>query len=186
MTLHTCPPSTWEMEAGEPGVQGHPWLHSELKASLGFIRSQVCKQTTNKQYPTTNRGSDKATQTGGLKVLSWNCVSQQCRGPVLTLQMSSHGDCLRDCRWFSLRATDPQRQAPRSAREPTWCGPLPSSSSEVSAGGAGVRLGWAVGGGLLRCWDVLQSANSHCFGALLGTLLSLKPLQSPPWLFFLV
>lgn len=27
--------STWGVEAGGSGVQGHPWLHSEYEASLG-------------------------------------------------------------------------------------------------------------------------------------------------------
>lgn len=31
---HTCNPSTWDVEAGT-SVQRHPWLHSEVGASLG-------------------------------------------------------------------------------------------------------------------------------------------------------
>ena len=31
--------STWEMEAGKPELQSYPQLHSELKASLGYMRS---------------------------------------------------------------------------------------------------------------------------------------------------
>lgn len=30
-------PSTCKVETGEPEVQGHPWLQSELKVSLGYI-----------------------------------------------------------------------------------------------------------------------------------------------------
>ena len=43
--VHICHPSTWEMEAGGSGVQGHPWLHSEFEASLGYMRP--CLKTIN-------------------------------------------------------------------------------------------------------------------------------------------
>jgi hypothetical protein len=36
MAVHTCNPSTWEVEAEELGV--YPWLHSEFEASLGHMR----------------------------------------------------------------------------------------------------------------------------------------------------
>lgn len=32
-------PSTWEMGAGGLGIQGHPWLHTELETSLDW---KVC------------------------------------------------------------------------------------------------------------------------------------------------
>lgn len=35
MVVHTCNPSTWELEARESGVQGRLWLHSEFEASVG-------------------------------------------------------------------------------------------------------------------------------------------------------
>jgi hypothetical protein len=31
------------MEAGVPEVQGHPWLHCEFQASLGYVRSYLKK-----------------------------------------------------------------------------------------------------------------------------------------------
>lgn len=35
---HTCHLSTLEVGAEGSGVQGHPWLHEELEASLGYLR----------------------------------------------------------------------------------------------------------------------------------------------------
>lgn len=32
--VHTYNASTWELEAGGSGAQGHPWLPTEFKASL--------------------------------------------------------------------------------------------------------------------------------------------------------
>lgn len=44
MLVHICNQNTWEVEAGGSEVQGHPWLHSEFEASLGYVR--LCfKQT---------------------------------------------------------------------------------------------------------------------------------------------
>lgn len=37
MVTHACDPSTQEMEAGISGVRGYPQLHSEFKASLGYL-----------------------------------------------------------------------------------------------------------------------------------------------------
>lgn len=31
---HVCNPRSWELETGGSGVQGQPWLHIELEASL--------------------------------------------------------------------------------------------------------------------------------------------------------
>lgn len=38
MMVHPCDPSTGAVEAREPRVQGHPQLHTELKASLDYMR----------------------------------------------------------------------------------------------------------------------------------------------------
>lgn len=38
---HTCNPSVWEVQKGESGVQGHPWLYSKLDIILGNIRSRL-------------------------------------------------------------------------------------------------------------------------------------------------
>lgn len=34
----SCDPANWEMEAGGSG-QGYPWLHSKVRAILGYIAS---------------------------------------------------------------------------------------------------------------------------------------------------
>ena len=44
--MHICKPSTWEVEAGGSEVRGHPQLHSEFEASLGYIRASL--KTGNK------------------------------------------------------------------------------------------------------------------------------------------
>lgn len=36
-------PSTWEAGAESSAIQGHPWLHNELGAILGYMR--VCKNS---------------------------------------------------------------------------------------------------------------------------------------------
>lgn len=33
-----CHPSTWEMEAEGPKVEGYHWLHNDFEASLGYMR----------------------------------------------------------------------------------------------------------------------------------------------------
>lgn len=38
VVVHICDPSTHKVEAERSGVQGHPWLNSTFKASLGYIR----------------------------------------------------------------------------------------------------------------------------------------------------
>ena len=40
MLVHSYNPNTWEKDAarGPEGVQGHPYLHSKLKASLSYMR----------------------------------------------------------------------------------------------------------------------------------------------------
>jgi hypothetical protein len=35
MVVHTCSPSTWELEAGVSGIEGNPWLRRDLEDSLG-------------------------------------------------------------------------------------------------------------------------------------------------------
>ena len=39
-----CNPSTWEIEAGRPGVQDQPGLQREFKASLGGVSSNLKQQ----------------------------------------------------------------------------------------------------------------------------------------------
>lgn len=39
MVLHTCKPSTQEVDAEGSGVQGYSRVHREFRASLGYIRS---------------------------------------------------------------------------------------------------------------------------------------------------
>lgn len=43
--LNTCNPSTWEVEAGGSEVEGHPWLHKEFEAGLGYMRPKQTKGT---------------------------------------------------------------------------------------------------------------------------------------------
>lgn len=38
MLVHACNPSTLEVEAGGPEVQGHLRLHSEFESNLGYRR----------------------------------------------------------------------------------------------------------------------------------------------------
>lgn len=35
--LHSCNPSTWEVDAEGSGVQSHPWPHSKFKVILGCL-----------------------------------------------------------------------------------------------------------------------------------------------------
>jgi hypothetical protein len=50
MVIHAYNPSTREVEAGVLRVQGQPGLHSELKASMGYIASPCLKlKQTNKK-----------------------------------------------------------------------------------------------------------------------------------------
>ena len=43
-----CNLSTWQIEAGGSSVGGHSWLHSDPKASLGYMRSCL-KSKQNKK-----------------------------------------------------------------------------------------------------------------------------------------
>lgn len=38
MVVHTCNPTSWEVEAGESEVQGHPWPQSNSKVRLCYKR----------------------------------------------------------------------------------------------------------------------------------------------------
>lgn len=38
VTVQTCNPSLWEVEAEGPGVQHQPQLHNGLRSSLGYVR----------------------------------------------------------------------------------------------------------------------------------------------------
>lgn len=61
MLEYSCYSNTWEAEAGESGVQGHPLLCSEFEASLGLHElSEPCGvQTTNPVMATqTHKGCD--------------------------------------------------------------------------------------------------------------------------------
>lgn len=51
----------WEVEAEGSGVQGHPQLHSEFEASLGYIRS--CLKKKKNTYKTKPRQKQKQSKT---------------------------------------------------------------------------------------------------------------------------
>lgn len=38
VVVHTCAPSTWEVEEGRAQIQGQPGLNSELEDSIGYRR----------------------------------------------------------------------------------------------------------------------------------------------------
>lgn len=42
-------PSTWEAEARESEVQGHPWLYKEYESSLGYLRPCQRKKEKREQ-----------------------------------------------------------------------------------------------------------------------------------------
>lgn len=44
MVVHTQNPTTEEVEVGGSKIQGHSWLHSKFKASLGYKRLPKSKQ----------------------------------------------------------------------------------------------------------------------------------------------
>lgn len=52
--IHACNPSTGDVEEGEPGVQGHPQLHSEYESNLRNRRPCLNKQEKEEA----GRGSD--------------------------------------------------------------------------------------------------------------------------------
>lgn len=40
MMTHVSNPITWKENAGRPGVQGHPHLHSKLRSSLCYMSTE--------------------------------------------------------------------------------------------------------------------------------------------------
>jgi hypothetical protein len=55
MEVHICSPGTQEAEAGKSQVQDQPKLHSEFKASLGYIARPCLKKTKQNVYTKKNR-----------------------------------------------------------------------------------------------------------------------------------
>jgi hypothetical protein len=51
MVVHTYNPSTWEGEAEWSQVHGHPGLHNDDHASLGYVGRLCHKQSKNKINP---------------------------------------------------------------------------------------------------------------------------------------
>lgn len=51
--VHACNWSTWEVEAGESGVQDHLSLYSKLEASLDYIvsKKKLCEHVNHEQKP---------------------------------------------------------------------------------------------------------------------------------------
>lgn len=58
-----CDLSTWQMEAGGSSVGGHPWLHSDPKANLGYMRPCL----NSKQ----NKKIERKNRKGNMKLLSY-------------------------------------------------------------------------------------------------------------------
>lgn len=50
MVGHTCNSSTLEVGAEGPAVQGHPWLHSQFKDSLEYMRPCLKKQNETTHF----------------------------------------------------------------------------------------------------------------------------------------
>ena len=55
MRAYSSKLSTWEMEAEKPELQSYSEIHSELKASLGYMRSCL-KEEKRKEKKKKNRG----------------------------------------------------------------------------------------------------------------------------------
>lgn len=41
--MYTYKPRAQEVEAGRPGLQGYPWLHTEFEASMKYTK--LCQKT---------------------------------------------------------------------------------------------------------------------------------------------
>lgn len=46
---NVCNTSTWEVETGDSGAQGYPWLPREFKANLAYVRSYFQKKKKEKR-----------------------------------------------------------------------------------------------------------------------------------------
>ena len=56
LVVHTCNSNTWEVEAGGSEVQGHPWLHSEFKASPELLETQTRREEGKEREGGRERG----------------------------------------------------------------------------------------------------------------------------------
>lgn len=80
MAVHTnnCY-SAWGMEGGRPEVLGYPWLHSEFKTSLGYIKINLAAshehnfQNLRQSFPT-------CPQTSGISLMCVNSLVKSQRG----------------------------------------------------------------------------------------------------------
>lgn len=59
--VHACNSNTQEVEGGGSEVQGHPQLHSEFKASLGYIKPylKIKRRRKEKRVGGVRRGEGK-------------------------------------------------------------------------------------------------------------------------------
>lgn len=46
---NVCNTSTWEVETGDSGAQGYPWLPREFKANLAYMRFYFQKKKKEKR-----------------------------------------------------------------------------------------------------------------------------------------
>lgn len=46
---NVCNTSTWEVETGDSGAQGYPWLPREFKANLAYMRFYFQKKEKEKK-----------------------------------------------------------------------------------------------------------------------------------------
>lgn len=50
VAVHVCYLSTWKVEEGRSGIQGHPQLHTKFKVNVGY-RSPFLKREKKKRQP---------------------------------------------------------------------------------------------------------------------------------------
>lgn len=58
LVVHNCYCSTWEIRTGRSGIWGHPPLHKELQANLGYIRFYLNKKSYYYKYELILLGSE--------------------------------------------------------------------------------------------------------------------------------
>lgn len=81
----TCHPCTWEAEAGGSETQGHPQLHCEFEASLGYMT--LCLREEGKKWlRINNKGTGKGRQAQPLEASLNSRPSERLSGKAHTAQ----------------------------------------------------------------------------------------------------